>query len=147
MDSKARREIEALIPHRAPFLFVDRIVDRTEDSITTEWCPSADLDVFRGHYPGSPLLPGVLISEFVFQSSALLLADPERNDDVVPVLTKIENARFKRMVEPNETLRATVNMKHSIGKARYMQARVECAGDAVLRIEFVVAELAPPGGE
>ncbi len=147
MGSDSRREIEALIPHRDPFLFVDRIVDRTEDTITTEWCPQPDMDVFRGHYPGSPILPGVLISEFVFQSAALLLADPDRADDVVPVLTKIENARFRRMVKPGERLVATIEKKHAIGKARYMQAKVECESEAVLRIEFVVAELAPPGDE
>ena len=147
MVCEEKRAIEALIPHRDPFLFVDRIVDRTEDTITTEWRPSADMDVFRGHYPGAPLLPGVLISEFVFQSSALLLASVASTAEVVPVLTKIENARFRRMVQPEELLTAIVEQKHAIGKARYMQAKVTCEGEAVLRIEFVVAELAPPGDE
>lgn len=144
MDSEERRKIEAQIPHRDPFLFVDRVVDRTEDSITTEWRPTPELPAFQGHYPGSPILPGVLISEFVFQSSALLLADPSV-EDVVPVLTKIENARFRRLVRPGELLRATVEKKHAIGKARYMKAVVECESSAVLRIEFVVAEVDPPG--
>lgn len=145
MDSEQRRTIEALIPHRDPFLFVDSIVDRTETTISTEWRPSPDMEVFRGHYPGSPLLPGVLISEFVFQSAALLLAATESTDEIVPVLTKIENARFRRMVEPGELLSASVEKKHAIGKARYMQAKVTCEGEAVLRIEFVVAGLSPPG--
>lgn len=141
MDSDARREIEALIPHRPPFLFVDRIVDRTEDSITTEWCPPKDFPAFAGHYPGTPVLPGVLISEFCFQSAALLLADPENQDGIIPVLTKIESARFRRIVKPGETLRATVHKKHALGQARYMTGRIECDGSAVLRIEFVVAEV------
>ncbi len=145
MASKDQLAIEALIPHREPFLFVDRIVDRTESSITTEWCPNEKLEAFRGHYPGSPILPGVLISEFVFQSAALLLADPEHAGEVVPVLTKIENARFRRIVKPGERLSAVVNKKHAIGQARYMRARVTCGDEAVLRIEFVVAEVAPPG--
>ena len=141
MDSDARREIESLIPHRPPFLFVDAIIDRTEDSITTEWCPGEDFPPFSGHYPNQPVLPGVLISEFCFQTSALLLADPESQSNVIPVLTKIESARFRRIVRPGETLRATVTKKHALGQARYMTGRVDCEGSAVLRIEFVVAEV------
>ena len=73
--SPERAAIEALLPHRDPFLLVDRIADRGEDWIETEWHVAEDLDVFRGHYPGNPILPGVLISEHCFQSAALLLGN------------------------------------------------------------------------
>lgn len=140
MDSEARREVEALIPHRDPFLFVDRIVDRTEDAITTEWRVSEDLDAFRGHYPGRPVLPGVLCAEFCFQSAALLFSEPGADASAgVPVLTKIEDARYKRMVKPGETLVARVTRTEQLGPARYMRADVRCEGDLVLRIRFVVA--------
>lgn len=142
MASEQRERIEARIPHRDPFLFVDRIVEQTDDGITTEWDVSPDLDAFRGHYPGQPILPGVLCAEFCFQSAALLFSDPNQGDAPeggVPVLTKIEDARYKRMVRPGETLTARLSLTDSLGPARYVRADVRCDGELVLRIRFVVA--------
>ena len=73
--ARAPVSVEAAIPHRAPFLFVDRVARIDDDSIVTEWDVNADLPAFRGHYPGNPVLPGVLISEFTFQSAAILLGE------------------------------------------------------------------------
>jgi len=147
-STSMRAEIEALIPHRDPFLFVDRILDRTADRIVTEWDVTPELAAFRGHYPGFPVLPGVLISEFTFQSAACLFAsgaDPAVRSSAVPVLTKIEDARFRRIVKPGETLRAEVEVTERLGPARYCKAVVTCGGETVVRLRFTVAEatLAP----
>jgi len=142
-STSSRAAIEALIPHRDPFLFVDRIVERSADRIVTEWDVSPDLFAFRGHYPGYPVLPGVLISEFTFQSAACLFAsgaDPKVESRAVPVLTKIEDARFRRVVRPGETLRAVVEVTERLGPARYCKAVVTCAGETVVRLRFTVAE-------
>lgn len=137
-----RRAIEAAIPHRAPFLFVDRVIERTRDTIVAEWDVRADLFAFRGHYPSFPVLPGVLISEFTFQSAAILFSEPGSShvtSDAVPVLTKIEDARFKKIVRPGETLRAEVETIERIGPARYMKAHVTSNGATVLKLRFTVA--------
>lgn len=141
MVSDSRADIEARIPHRDPFLFVDRIVEQTEDTIVTEWTVAPDLDVFRGHYPGSPVLPGVLSAEFCFQSAALLFSDPgsDAPEGGVPVLTKIEDARYKRMVKPGEVLTARLRLTDRLGPARYMRGEVRCGDELVLRLSFVVA--------
>ena len=76
-----RDEIHAAIPHRDPFLFVDRIVERGEGRLVTEWTVPADADFLRGHYPDRPLVPGVLICESAFQAGAILCAG---DDDTVP---------------------------------------------------------------
>ena len=147
MASETTREIEALLPHRAPFLFVDRIVERGEDAISTEWDVLPELDCFRGHYPGEPVLPGVLISEFAFQSGALLIysSQPEdREADGVPVMTRIENARFRKIVRPGETLRADVRMEEQLSSARYMSARITSGGKRVATLSFVLAVASPP---
>lgn len=137
-----RAGIQAAIPHRDPFLFVDRVLARTADTITTEWDVTSDLFAFRGHYPGEPVLPGVLISEFTFQSAAILFSEPgstrvER--DAVPVLTKIEDARFRKIVRPGETLRADLETVERLGPARFLKATVTSAGATVLKLRFTVA--------
>jgi 3-hydroxyacyl-[acyl-carrier-protein] dehydratase len=142
MTSDAMSEIHAAIPHRDPFLFVDRIVERAESRLVTEWDVPAQAPFFRGHYPGNPLVPGVLICESAFQTGAILCAGDARdalNDGAVPVLTKIGDARFKRTVLPGETLRCELVLDERLGTARYMTAKVTCQGETVLRIEFVVA--------
>ena len=135
-------EIHAAIPHREPFLFVDRIVERATDRLVTEWHVPEQAPFFRGHYPGNPLVPGVLLCESAFQAGAILCAEDARDallDGAVPVLTKIGDARFKRTVGPGETLRCELVLDDRVGPARYMTAKITCEGETVLRIEFVVA--------
>ncbi len=146
MDSRAttleRSEIEERIPHRPPFLFVDRVVELGEETIVTEWRVPPDAAFFEGHYPGNPITPGVLLCEFAVQSAAVLVksaaTDPSP-DDAVPVLTRIGDARFRRMVRPGDTVRAEARIVEREGGARRVRARVLSAeGEAVARLEFTV---------
>jgi 3-hydroxyacyl-[acyl-carrier-protein] dehydratase len=137
-----RAEIEAAIPHRAPFLFVDRVIARSPGAITTEWDVRNELPALSGHYPGNPIVPGVLISEFAFQSAAILLAQEHAAGDAthpVPVLARIEDARFKHIVRPPATLEARVETEEQIANARYLQGRITLRGELVARLRFVVA--------
>lgn len=146
MDSDPRAPILAAIPHRPPFLFVDRIVERERDRIVTEWDVPVDLFAFQGHYPGRPVLPGVLACELCFQSAAILFSGDESTpnvDGAVPVLTRIEDARFKKLVEPGETLRAELECVERIANVRWMQAHVTARGKSVLRVRFAVALVVP----
>jgi 3-hydroxyacyl-[acyl-carrier-protein] dehydratase len=131
--------VHAVLPHRDPFLFVDRIVERDEKRVVTEWRAKEDAPFFRGHYPGNPILPGVLLCEMAAQSSAILFANDPREDNATPVLTKIAEARFKRMVRPGETLRCDVALDERVGPARYVDVKITCDGQTVLRAKLVVA--------
>ena len=71
---EALDKVKQIIPHREPFLFVDRIVEQAEARIVTEREVRADEPQFQGHYPGSPLMPGVLLCEACFQTGAMLLS-------------------------------------------------------------------------
>ncbi len=135
-------EIQAILPHRPPFLFVDRVVELGRDTIVCEWRVPEDADFLRGHYPDFPVVPGVLLSESVFQAGALLAGSLERGaleEGEVPVLTKITSARFRRMVRPGETVRSEVKLEERVGNARFFTGRASVEGARVLRIEFATA--------
>ena len=139
--------IHSAIPHRAPFLFIDRILERSPREIRAEWDVRPDAAFFEGHYPGHPIVPGVLLCESVFQAGAILCAHDGRDrapEGSVPVLTKIGDARFKHVVRPGETLQIHVTLDERIGAARFMTGRMQSAGRSVLRVSFVVT-LAPLG--
>ena len=145
-----RAEVEAAIPHRDPFLFVDRIVEADAESLTSEWRVPPEADWFRGHYPGQPIVPGVLISEHVFQSAAVLISRQLGGLDEaagVPVLSRIENARFRRMVRPGETLRTRVKVEERVGPAWILSADVRVETSNVLRLRCVLTIAPTAAGE
>ncbi len=133
-------QITNLIPHRDPFLWVDKIIEETPNSLVAEKHIPVDLDVFRGHYPGNPILPGVLLCEAVFQTGALLIARIISQDDTnipgVPVITKISSARFKRPVKPESTLRIEVKLAETVSSVYFFKGTVRVNAKVVLRLDF-----------
>ena len=142
-----RETIEARLPHRAPFLFVDRIVDEGPGWIRTEWDVPTDLFAFAGHFPLDPVLPGVLIAEHAFQSAALAIlgGEPSATSGGTPVLARIEDARFRRIVRPGETLSTHAEVLERLSNARYCRASVTCAGENVARLRCTLALATPQG--
>ncbi len=140
---QAADEITGLIPHRPPFLWVDRIISCTEDCILTEKDISADLDVFRGHYPGNPIMPGVLLCEALFQSGALLMArrnlSGRQEDRQLPVLTRIGAAKFKRPVRPGDTARMKVTLTEMISTAYFFKGTLKVDDKVAVQVDFVCA--------
>ena len=108
-------KVTDLIPHRPPFLWVDSILESDTTSILTEKKIPEDLDVFKGHYPQHPILPGVLLCEALFQTGALLISllmkDAVPPPLGVPVITRVENAKFKRPVGPGDIIQMQVDRK------------------------------------
>ena len=138
-------EILALIPHRPPFLWVDRIVSRGPGRIETEKLIPADLDLFQGHYPEHPLMPGVLLCEAIFQSGALLIAAGQADgagQGGMPVLTRITNAKFKREVHPGDTVAITVTVQEKVGPAWFMSGKLTVAGKTAVAVDFACALVA-----
>jgi 3-hydroxyacyl-[acyl-carrier-protein] dehydratase len=127
------------IPHRPPFLFVDEIVEVSETRILTRKLADPEAEFFRGHYPGQPIMPGVLVCECCFQAGALLIAHrigAHGATNGVPVLTRIQDARFKRIVRPGQTLDVEVTLDEELDGAYFMTGRASVAGKAAVRVTF-----------
>jgi 3-hydroxyacyl-[acyl-carrier-protein] dehydratase len=137
--------IENLLPHRPPFLFVDEIVAETEDTLTTRRRVRPDEDFFKGHYPGNPIMPGVLICESVFQSGCIFLTKQlqARGEDMkryTPVLTRITEVKFKNSVRPGDELIIDVKLKDRLGRFMFLSGSVRTADNRrVLTVDFGVA--------
>ncbi len=132
------------IPHRPPFLFVDEIVDVADDCIHTRKRVDAAADFFRGHYPGAPVMPGVLLCECCFQAGALLIAHRLGGLSTaqgVPVITRIQDARFKRMVRPGDSLDVAVTLDEVLDNAYFMTGRVTVAERLALRVTFAATQV------
>ena len=132
-------DISELIPQRPPFLFVDKITDRNESTINTTFQVTGSEDFFKGHFPGNPIMPGVLLQEALFQTGAALMAD--RAGGGLGVVTRVQNAKFKNIVRPGDLLEMQVELSDSISNAHYMKGITKVAGKTVLIIEFAVASI------
>lgn len=151
MPAKA---VTDLIPHRPPFLFVDEIVAETTDGITARRTWRAEEDFYRGHYPGAPITPGVLLCEAVFQTGALYLSrqaqaagsKPGDGAGGVPLLAKISDVRFRNPIYPGDTIIIEVKKKETLAGFTMMSGAIKKAdGSRVLTVDFSVVWKTPEG--
>lgn len=127
------------IPHRPPFLFVERIVEQTGDRIRAQARVRPEAPYFQGHFPGYPIMPGVLICEFAFQTGAALIAGRAGGlGDRIPVLTRVQNVRFKNPVFPGDLMESEVSLKEKAGPAHYLEGVVRVGEKKILTLEFAV---------
>ncbi|QRN41095.1 MAG: 3-hydroxyacyl-ACP dehydratase FabZ [Neisseriaceae bacterium] len=115
------KDIEKIIPHRSPFLLVDRVIElELSKSIKALKSISMNEPYFMGHFPGYPVMPGVLIIEALAQTAAVLATlSFETQEDELYFFASITNARFKRPVFPGDTLileASILNQKSGVGK-------------------------------
>jgi 3-hydroxyacyl-[acyl-carrier-protein] dehydratase len=128
------------IPHRPPFLFVDKITELTENKIKTTKMISPDEPFFKGHYPGNPLMPGVLICESIFQTGAILLSNIISDiSDGIPVLTRIQSAKFKNIVRPGATLEMEAEIVEKVSNAFFLKGKASVDGKTAVTVEFAVS--------
>ena len=137
-------EIQRLLPHRYPFLLVDRVIELVPGQKLVGFKNvTVNEPFFNGHFPGHPVMPGVLVVEALAQAGGLLsqLSNGTGCDGKVFYLVKVDNARFARMVVPGDRLELDVTLKRTIrNMALYIGiARVD--GKEVASAEILCAEV------
>jgi 3-hydroxyacyl-[acyl-carrier-protein] dehydratase len=134
------QQIQAIIPHRYPFLLVDRILEIEEGKRAVGIKNvSANESFFVGHFPEYPVMPGVLIVEALAQVGAVAMLKKEENRGCLAFFTGIDNCRFKKQVKPGDQLRLEVEIiraKGPIGKGKGV-ATVD--GELVCETEIMFA--------
>ncbi len=137
-------QIQQLLPHRYPFLLVDRVVEIVPDvSVVALKNATINEPFFQGHFPGHPVMPGVLIVEAMAQAAGLLTQISRRikGDNGSPLfyLVKVDNARFNAPVVPGDQLRLEVSQKRVVRGMGLFIARALVDGKEVASCELMCA--------
>ncbi len=133
------RGILQTIPHRYPFLLIDRVVEiERKKKIVALKNVTINEPFFPGHFPGTPVMPGVLIIEAMAQAGALLVLNevPDRQDKLV-YFAGIDKARFRRAVVPGDQLRLILDVIHLRPTSARMKARAEVDGELAAEGEIL----------
>ena len=132
-----KNEIEAAIPHRAPMLLVDEVVERTETYIIARKTFREDEFFLQGHYPGNPIVPGVILCEASMQTGAIFLS--QFGGEGTPVVTRMNDVRFRKIVRPGDTIEIRADLSEQLANAFFMTAKATVDGKVALRFEFACA--------
>lgn len=131
--------IQRIIPHRYPFLLVDRVVDiNGVDSCTGLKNVTFNEPHFQGHFPGAPIMPGVMIVEAMAQTAAVMVGvDKELADrDFLVYFMSIESCKFRRKVVPGDVLKMNITTKRGGGKVWKFEGRAEVDGELACEASF-----------
>jgi len=129
-----RSEIEAILPHREPFLLIDEVVELEPGShVVARKKVRPDEWYLSGHFPGRPIMPGVLIVEAMAQTGAVAVLSEEENRGRLALFAGIDGVRFKRIVEPGDELELTCELERVRGPIGRGKAAAYVDGELAVR--------------
>lgn len=134
-------DIKNILPHRYPFLLVDRVLEVDESHIISYKNVSANEDFFNGHFPGKPLMPAVLQVEAMAQSGALMLMKThvEDPDNSLVVFTNINGAKFRRSVTPGDQFHMEIDLTQQRRNFITMEGTGTVDGEVACELEATAA--------
>lgn len=130
-------EIERAIPHRPPMRLLDGILSRDETSIVCSKTFHEDEFFVQGHFPGQPIVPGVIQCECCLQAGAVLLERyMEETPGSIPVATRMDGVKFKRVVRPGDRVEIHVTLNEKVSNAFFLSGKILLDGKLATRLEF-----------
>ena len=136
-------EIKKVLPHRYPFLLVDRVLEINEASIVCLKNVSGNEQFFEGHFPGQAVMPGVLIVEALAQAGGILMLSKIEHKGKIAYLASINNARFRKVVVPGDQLSLEVEVTKMKSKVGICRGAAKVNGETVCDTEIMFS-LMPP---
>ena len=128
-------------------LLVDKTQSISDSEITCEKTFTSDEPFVQGHFPDFALVPGVILCESCLQAGALLLSDIASLDgDLVPIATRMDGVKFKKMVRPGDTVTVHAKLNEQISNAFYMTGKMTLNGKLAVRLDFACS-VAPTAAE
>lgn len=140
-----RREIEQILPHREPFLLLDEVVELEPGvRVVARKRVREDEWYLAGHFPGRPIMPGVLMVEAMAQTGAVAVLADEQNRGKLALFAGIDDVRFKRLVVPGDELELACDLERVRGPVGRGKATAKVGGDLAVRgtLTFAVTEAA-----
>ncbi len=130
------RDIQRLVPHRYPFLLIDRIIEHVPgERVVAIKNVTVNEPFFQGHFPGHPVMPGVLIVEAIAQTALVLISDD--SEDKIPLFMGIDKARFRRQVVPGDQLRIEVELSQRRRNVCRAHGVVTVAGERAVEADIL----------
>ena len=135
-----REYVMSILPHRDPFLFVDKVLKIEDRRIVAQKEVKGDEPFFKGHFPDYPVMPGVLIVEALAQAGGVLLLRDKK--DKIPLFLGIEKVRFKKEVKPGDTLRLEVEVLKERGEIVWLKGEAFVDDDLACKAELLAGAFA-----
>lgn len=131
--SMAEVDVKKIIPHREPMLLVDDVIlIDPEHGVTTRWYIKPNLDIFKGHFPREPLLPGVYTVENMAQTADILVLSTERYAGKTPLFLGIDKVKFFSKIKPGDTVETRAVLLKDIAEKAIVTCCCEVHNDGVL---------------
>lgn len=134
-----REAIKKILPHREPFLFVDQVIEMTENTIVGIRQVTGKEDFFKGHFPQKPVLPGVLQIEAMAQLGGIFVLSKSGNQGKLAYLVSVNNARFRKIVSPGDEVRMEVTATKLKTKIGICECVSKVKGEEVCSAEIMFA--------
>jgi 3-hydroxyacyl-[acyl-carrier-protein] dehydratase len=133
-----------VIPHRSPFLFVDEVLELEPGKrIKAQWRLTGDEWFFSGHFPGRPVVPGVLQAEALAQAAAIAVLTNERYSSKLPLFGGIDSARFRRQVAPGDLVILEAELTRMSGRAGKGTGKASVNGQTTCEAEMMFVLVDP----
>ncbi len=131
-----RDEIKEILPHREPMLLVDEVYLNEDGSATGYYQVRGDEFFLQGHFPGNPIVPGVIQCEMMAQSACIMFAEKMKDEDVIPVYTGLDKVRFRNMVKPGDRIKIDTKLIRELPPMYMLHGELSVDGKKCMNGEF-----------